>query len=167
VPLGDPLINGATPDLTDPEFRISFSDPLGVCAISRRGTSAEGQIKALASAPGVLKPHVETGTLRVLASWEAQRIASFPDLPTFRELGYPDVEFYIWAGLFAPIGLPPAVLGKLEQAVQSAMSDPQIRQIFEKAGSPPAFQDAAAFKLFMEADNARLIAATHRIGSVE
>ncbi len=33
-----------------------------------------------------------------------ERVTSFPDLPTFKELGYTDVEFYIWAGLFTPQG---------------------------------------------------------------
>ena len=57
-----------------------------------------GTVQALASAPGVLKQQVDDGKLRVLANWGAERIASFPNLPTFRELGYKDVEFYIWAG---------------------------------------------------------------------
>src|SRR4029077_10425280 len=50
-----------------------------------------GQVKALASAPGVLKPHVDSGAVRVLANFGTERIASFPDLPTFQELGYKDV----------------------------------------------------------------------------
>ena len=60
-----------------------------------------GTVQALASAPGTLKQQVEDGKMRVLANWGAERVASFPDLPTFLELGYKDVEFYIWAGLFA------------------------------------------------------------------
>jgi tripartite-type tricarboxylate transporter receptor subunit TctC len=58
-----------------------------------------GTVQALASAPGVLKPQVEAGNLRVLANWGAKRIGSFPNVPTFKELGFDDVKFYIWAGL--------------------------------------------------------------------
>jgi len=58
----------------------------------------------LASAPGTLKQQVDDGKMRVLANWGAERVASFPDLPTFKELGYKDVEFYIWAGLFRAKG---------------------------------------------------------------
>ena len=65
-----------------------------------------GTVQALASAPGTLKQQVDDGRMRVLANWGAERIASFPDLPTFKELGYRDVEFYIWAGLFAQAALP-------------------------------------------------------------
>ena len=60
-----------------------------------------GTVQAMASAPGTLKQQVDDGKMRVLANWGAERVKSFPDLPTFRELGYKDVEFYIWAGLFA------------------------------------------------------------------
>src|SRR6266446_571131 len=46
-----------------------------------------GTVQALASAPGTLKQQVDDGKMRVLANWGAERIASFPDLPTFKELG--------------------------------------------------------------------------------
>lgn len=126
-----------------------------------------GEVQALASAPGVLKPHVDSGALRVLANWGGKRIASFPDLPTFKELGYADVEFYIWAGLFAPSGLPSPILTKLGEATKEAMSKPETTKAFEAAGSPPAYLDAAGFKAFMDEDGARLITAVKRIGKVE
>ena len=126
-----------------------------------------GQIQALASAPGVLKPHVDSGALRVLANWGAERIPSFPDLPTFKQLGYEDVEFYIWAGLFAPAKLPQPIVTRLREAMKTAMADPEILKTFEKAGSPPAYQDAEAFATFVKADSARLIEATKKIGKVD
>lgn len=126
-----------------------------------------GQIQALASAPGVIKPQVDAGTMRVLANWGAERIDIFPDLPTFRELGYPEVEFYIWAGLFAPRGLPDAVATRLAGAVRQAMHEPDLRRVFEISGSPPAYQDAAEFGRFVAADSERLIRAVAKIGKVE
>lgn len=126
-----------------------------------------GQLQALASAPGVLKPHVESGSLRVLANWGAERVPSFPELPTFRELGYADVEFYIWAGLFTPRNLPELIATRIREAMRTAMADREVLQIFEKAGSPPAYQDTPEFIRFVEADSARLIEATRKIGKVE
>jgi tripartite-type tricarboxylate transporter receptor subunit TctC len=126
-----------------------------------------GQIQALASAPGVLKPHVESGAIRVLANWGAARVGSFADVPTFKELGLADVEFYIWAGLFAPKGLPDPVRTRLEGALAQAMRDPDVIRTFENAGSPPAYLPAPEFTRFVEGDSARLIAATQKIGKVE
>lgn len=126
----------------------------------------QGSTKALASAPGVLKPQAEAGAIRVLANWGAERVPAFPDVPTFKELGYKNVEFYIWAGLFAPKGTPAPVIQRLRTEMASAMKDPAIARIFEKAGSPPAWLDAPEFQKFVEADSTRLINAVKKIGKV-
>lgn len=125
-----------------------------------------GQIQAMASAPGTLKQHVEAGTLRVLACWGSERVPSFPDVPTFQELGYKDVEFYIWAGLFVPTATPAPIYEKLRAAMREAMASREVLSVFEKAGSPPAYQDAPEFAKFIDGDSARLVAAVLRIGKV-
>src|SRR5262245_31758303 len=104
-----------------------------------------GTVQALASAPGVLKQQVEEGKIRVLANWGAERIQSFPDLPTFKELGYKDVEFYIWAGLFAQRALPEPIMTKLRGAMREAVKAPEVVKTFEAAGSPVAYLDAPEF----------------------
>ena len=126
-----------------------------------------GTVQALASAPGTLKPQVDEGKLRILGNWGAARIEAFPQVPTFRELGFADVEFYIWAGLFAPNGLPDPVIVRLREAMREAMASPEVIKTFQAAGSPPAYQDSADFARFVEADSARLIQAVQRIGKVE
>ena len=125
-----------------------------------------GQIQAMASAPGTLKQHVDAGTLRVLANWGAQRVPSFPDLPSFKELGYADVEFYIWAGLFVPVATPEPIVERLRTVMRETMESADVRAVFEKAGSPPAYQDAPEFTAFVESDSARLVAAVQMIGKV-
>lgn len=125
-----------------------------------------GQIQAMASAPGTLKQHVASGNLRVLANWGAQRVPSFPDLPTFKELGFKDVEFYIWAGLFVPSATPEPIHARLREAMREAMQSKEVIAVFEKAGSPPAYQDTPEFAKFVDADSARLLAAVQKIGKV-
>ena len=126
-----------------------------------------GTVQALASAPGVLKPQVDEGKLRILGNWGAERIDAFPNVPTFRELGYRQVEFYIWAGLFAPKGLPDEIGAKLRAVMREAMASPEVVRTFQAAGSPPAYLDSAEFSRFVEADSARLIEAVQGIGKVE
>jgi tripartite-type tricarboxylate transporter receptor subunit TctC len=126
-----------------------------------------GTVQALASAPGVLRQQVDDGRLRVLANWGSERIASFPDLPTFRELGYKNVEFYIWAGLFAQSALPEPIMLKLRSAMGQVLKSPDVIRIFEKAGSPVAYMDAPEFAKFVASDSERLIAAVKKIGKVE
>ena len=126
-----------------------------------------GTVDAVASAPGTLRQQVDDGKMRVLANWGAERIASFPDLPTFKERGYKDVEFYIWAGLFAQQALPEPIMTKLRQAMAQAVKSPDVLKTFETAGSPVAYMDAPEFAKFVEVDSARLVAAVKKIGKVE
>jgi tripartite-type tricarboxylate transporter receptor subunit TctC len=126
-----------------------------------------GTVDAVASAPGTLRQQVDDGKMRVLANWGAERIASFPDLPTFKERGYKDVEFYIWAGLFAQQALPKPIMTKLREAMAQAVKSPEVIKTFETAGSPVAYLDAPEFSKFVETDSARLVTAVKRIGRVE
>jgi tripartite-type tricarboxylate transporter receptor subunit TctC len=124
-------------------------------------------VEALASAPSVVKPQVDAGKLRVLANWGAKRIDSFPKVPTFKELGYADVEFYIWAGIFTPKGVPEPIIARLREAVREAIKSPDVVSVFDAAGSPAAYQDAPEFADFVKVDSARLIAAVKKMGKLE
>src|SRR5260370_42687686 len=105
--------------------------------------------------------------MRVLANWGAGRIASYPDLPAFKERGYKDVEFYIWAGLFAQAALPAPIMKRLREAMAQAVQSAEVTKPFETAGSPVAYLDAPEFSKFVAEDSARLIAAVKKIGRVE
>ncbi|MGJ4941656.1 Bug family tripartite tricarboxylate transporter substrate binding protein [Bradyrhizobium sp. HKCCYLS1011] len=126
-----------------------------------------GTVQAMAAAPGTVKPQVDDGRLRVLANWGAERIPTFPDTPTFIELGHKDVEMYIWAGLFAPRALPQPIMTRLREAMAQATTSPEVVKSFEAAGSAVAYLDAPDFARFVATDSARLIAAVKRIGRVE
>jgi tripartite-type tricarboxylate transporter receptor subunit TctC len=126
-----------------------------------------GQVDITAQAPGPVKPHVDDGRVRLLASWGGKRTAELANVPTFIELGYPGVEYYIWAGLFVPKGTPAPVIARLRDAMRDVMQDRQVTSVFEKAGSPPAYLDQPDFVRFIEADAARLIPAVKKIGRLE
>ncbi|NKE45695.1 tripartite tricarboxylate transporter substrate binding protein [Roseomonas frigidaquae] len=126
-----------------------------------------GQVQALASAPGTLTQHVRSGRVRVLGCWGKDRVAAFPDVPTFMEKGFSEVEFYIWAGLFVPAATPAPVQQKLRDAVRQAVRDPQLVAAFTAAGAPVAYLDAPEFSRFFAEDSARLLRAVARIGKVE
>ena len=125
------------------------------------------QVDLTAQAPGIINPQARDGKARLLAHWGAQRTKELDGIPTMIELGYKDVEYYIWAGLFAPKGTPASVVTRLRDAMRQVMSDPQVISIFEKAGSPIAYMDQPEFAKFVEADAARLIPVVRKIGKAE
>ena len=126
-----------------------------------------GQVDALASGPAVVLPHIKSGKLRPLAGWGEKRVAALPEVPTFKELGYEDVEFYIWAGVFAPSGTPEPVLTTLRQAMGKAVEDPGFKAAMAKLQTPVAYLDTPEFKRFWDRDAARLAEAVRRVGKVE
>jgi tripartite-type tricarboxylate transporter receptor subunit TctC len=126
-----------------------------------------GQVDITAQAPGPVKPYVDEGRVRLLASWGGKRTPELADIPTFIELGFPGVEYYIWAGLFVPKGTPAPIIARLRDAMRDIMQNPQVISVFEKAGSPPAYLDQPDFVRFIEADAARLIPAVKKIGRLD
>lgn len=126
-----------------------------------------GHVDALASGPAVVLPHIKSGKLRPLAGWGDKRVAALPDVPTFKELGYEDVEFYIWAGVFAPSGTPEPVLKRLRDAMREAVQDPEFGAAMAKMETPVAYLDAPEFRTFWDRDAKRLAEAVRRVGRVE
>jgi tripartite-type tricarboxylate transporter receptor subunit TctC len=126
-----------------------------------------GQVQALSSGPGPVLPHIREGRLRALAQWGARRAPGFEEVPTFIERGYRDVEFYIWAGVFAPAGTPTAIQDRLRAALRQAVAEPELRRALEAAGSPVDYRDGEAFDRFFREDSARLVRAVQRIGKVD
>ena len=74
-----------------------------------------------------VKPHVDAGRVRVLAITSPQRSPMLPDVATFREQGYPDLEIYIWSSIAAPAGTPDPVIDRLHAEFVRAMRTPEVR----------------------------------------
>ena len=125
------------------------------------------QVDLTAQAPGPIHPHVQSGAARLLANWGGKRTPELADIPTMIELGYRDVEYYIWAGVFAPKGTPAAVITRLRDAMREVMANPQVTSVFVKANSPPAYMDQPEFAAFVEADAKRLIPVIRKIGRLD
>jgi tripartite-type tricarboxylate transporter receptor subunit TctC len=123
-----------------------------------------GQVQALASGPAAAVGQIKGGKMRALAGWGAKRLELMPELPTFKELGYKDVEFYIWSGVVAPAAVPANVQHKLRAAVRAAAADPQFVAAMNKVSTPISYLDAPEFKDFWVADAARLRVAVEKIG---
>jgi len=126
-----------------------------------------GHVDALASGPAVVLPHIKSGKLRALAGWGDKRVAALSEVPTFKELGYPDAEFYIWAGLFAPKATPEPVLTKLRETARAAVNDPDFKAAMDKIETPVTFKQGDEFRKFFETDARRLAEGVRKVGRVE
>jgi tripartite-type tricarboxylate transporter receptor subunit TctC len=125
------------------------------------GNNAQVAASSLAAAAG----QVKAGKARILATFAAKRLASHPDVPTLKELGY-DVEFSLWCGLFAPKGTPQPIIDKWRAETKVAVAAPTFVQAMQNIGEVIEFLDQPEFKAFWEVDAKRVEEAVRQIGKV-
>ncbi len=74
------------------------------------------------------RPQIQAGRIRALAIGGPKRSPLVPDVPTFAELGYPEVETHAWFGLFVPAGTPGAAVNRIHRDVAAILNDPGFRE---------------------------------------
>lgn len=102
--------------------------------------------------------------LRALGILEDQRNPALPDIPTFRELGYPVVSAG-WGGLVAPKGTPPEIIARLSDACAHAVKTPEFQQILQSLKVPPGYLPAKDFAAFVRHEYDRYGKLIHEIGA--
>ena len=75
---------------------------------------------------GPATPHLASGKLRALAVTSPTRLAALPDVPTMAEIGFPDIGFRFWTGLFAPAGTPAAVIARIGDELARVLALPDV-----------------------------------------
>lgn len=120
-----------------------------------------GQYEVLSSNPGAaIMAHIQSGKLHPLAAGAPKRLPKLPDLPTLAELGLPAANLASVFGVFAPGGTPPAVVARMNAAINTLLQDPAVRAKIEAADNQPTGGSAAEFSQFIAAEsasNARII----------
>jgi tripartite-type tricarboxylate transporter receptor subunit TctC len=111
-----------------------------------------GQVQVLAADLPVLISQIQAGAVLPLGAAADRRNDRLPDVATLAEQGYPDTDASNWYGLLAPAKTPPAVIVKLNSAVNAALSDPAVRKKLVDSGAIPVGGTAEAFGTFMKAE---------------
>ncbi len=124
------------------------------------------QVEMAAGGPSALIGQIRAGRLRPLASWGSSRLASLPDVPTFKELGM-EVEYFIWSGVFVAAGTPAPIVNTLRDAVRRAVQDVDFKATMDKIQTPIAYLDAPEFAKYWDADARRLAGVLKHLGCIE
>ncbi len=109
------------------------------------------------------KPLVDSGQLKLLNIWTADRSKVWPDAPTLKELGYPFV-FDSPFGVAGPKGMDPAIVKKLDAAFKAAMEDPAVIEVLQRYDMFPRYLDSAAYLESMKAHVAQETKALTELG---
>ncbi len=124
------------------------------------------QVDALATGPASIVQQIKAGKVRALAHWGTGRLASLPDVPSFKEIGE-NVEFAQWSGLFIPSGVSNEITETLRAAAKMAANDPRVKSVLDGTGSPIQYLDAPEFKNYWDLDAKKMSDIVKKIGKVE
>jgi tripartite-type tricarboxylate transporter receptor subunit TctC len=99
-------------------------------------TSSAGQIRG-----GTLTPVIQTANVRM---------ADFPTIPTFKELGYPELSTTTWFSLSGPVGLPPEIVQKVNREITKIMDKPEMQQRMRQDGMVTEAMNPDDFKKLID-----------------
>ena len=116
---------------------------------------AGGQLSYAFADASVAAGFLEGRKIRALAVAAAQRNPVAPEVPTFVELGYAGFEVTGWSAVFAPAGVPRAIVERLNAAVRKSTESPESVQSRQRAGSIALPYDVEASRRFLQAEIAR------------
>ena len=111
-----------------------------------------GQIHIVIADQANLMPHVKAGKLRALAVGTLERSASYPDIPTIAESGFPGFEARAWQGIAGPANLPADIVTQLNAAFAKAMAFPEVHQRLLDGGLDPITGTPEAFAAFIRSE---------------
>ena len=110
------------------------------------------QVQVVAADLTVLMSQIEAGTVVPIGAAADRRNQNIPDVPTLAEQGYPNTDASNWYALLAPAKTPTALIKKLNDAVNVALDDPDIRGKIVKSGAVPVGGTPEALGKFMRAE---------------
>jgi len=96
-----------------------------------------GHVQAMVSALQTVAPHVQSGRLRMLAVMSARRSEAFPDVPTLKQAGLPDLEVETWYAIFAPAGTPDAIVARVNREMNELLKEADVKDVIAKQGLVP------------------------------
>ena len=107
-----------------------------------------GKVQLAFSSIAGAVPFTSDNRVRPIATTGSVRSPVYPDVPTVAESGLPGFDVDLWIGIYAPAGLPPAVLAKLNGEINKVLQHPELKAAFAKIGIAPRGttpDEAAAF----------------------
>jgi tripartite-type tricarboxylate transporter receptor subunit TctC len=114
-----------------------------------------GHAQAMVADLPVLVSHLRSGKLRALAITGLERTTLFPDIPSMKELGYPQVNSRNWYALLAPAKTPPEIINRLNEAVRQAVAMPDLRDQLVALGADIYTLSPEEFGKYLQSEIAR------------
>jgi tripartite-type tricarboxylate transporter receptor subunit TctC len=117
--------------------------------------AAGGHIPMVLANVSEVVPFAKNGKMRPLAVTTAERADVFPEVPTVREAGYPEVESTNWSGLVVPAATPASAVSRLNEELVRALRSADVAEKFKTFGMSPAPGTPGQFDALLRSEAAR------------
>ncbi len=87
-----------------------------------------GEVQLTLGGAATTRGHFQTGRLKPLAIARQERLALYPEVPTLREAGYPDIDPRPWFGVFAPAATPRPLVERIRRDIAAVLGEPEFRE---------------------------------------
>lgn len=124
-----------------------------------------GRVDLMWNSPVFLLPHVKLGRLRAIGVTGPKRIAALPNVPTIAEGGLRGYELVGWQGVLAPAATPREIIAKLNAAMETLLSAPDVRELWSAQGMEAVARTPEQFAARLRADYESYGRLIRRIGS--
>ena len=114
-----------------------------------------GRIQVLNPTPSTSIALIRDGKMRPLLITSPARSAELPEVPTAREVGLPDLTLEFWAGVLAPAGTPPEIVGKLNAAINETLRSAEMKDSMAKLGFDAKIGSPQDFAKFIAEETPR------------
>lgn len=104
-----------------------------------------GQVELAYGTVGFYARQLSGGKVKLIAVANPQRLKAFPNLPTFAEAGYPDINLAGWGGLFLPAGTPAPIVTKFAEEIRRIVALPDVKAKILEMGAEPIGSNSADF----------------------
>lgn len=111
-----------------------------------------GHIEVMFPSLSQIGPLIQSGRVRAIALGGPVRAPAFPDVPTFAELGYPQVDTPGWQAMWAPAGTPRERVARLNAEIVRIIKSTDVRARITEAGLRPIGSTTEEFTAFIERD---------------
>ena len=111
-----------------------------------------GQVSLLFTALPAMAAHIKAGSVKVLAVNTLECLPQEPNVPTFTELGIPDMDLIPEIGILAPTGTPGSIVNKLSAEIAKAVRNPDTVQRFRTLGIDPVGNSPEVYSALIRAD---------------
>ena len=113
---------------------------------------AAGESQMIINGATATAPFCKQGTLRAIAVTGPARLADFPEVPTFAELGWPAAQSGTWQGVLAQGGTPPAMVNRLATDIRAAMAVPATAERITALGAVNKAEGPDSFRTWLDAE---------------